>query len=32
MHFLREAALDKVRAGISTLKEINKVTFIETTR
>ncbi len=32
MHFLREAALDKVRAGISTLKEINKVTFIESTR
>jgi type II secretory ATPase GspE/PulE/Tfp pilus assembly ATPase PilB-like protein len=32
MHFLREAALDKVRAGITTLKEINKVTFIESTR
>ena len=32
MHFLRESALDKVRAGITTLKEINKVTFIETTR
>ena len=32
MHFLREAALDKVRAGVSTLKEINKVTFIESTR
>jgi type IV pilus assembly protein PilB len=32
MRFLREAALDKVRTGISTLKEINKVTFIETTR
>jgi type IV pilus assembly protein PilB len=32
MHFLRESALDKVRTGISTLKEINKVTFIESTR
>jgi type IV pilus assembly protein PilB len=32
MHFLRESALDKVRGGITTLKEINKVTFIETTR
>jgi type IV pilus assembly protein PilB len=32
MRFLRESALDKVRAGITTLKEINKVTFIETTR
>jgi type II secretory ATPase GspE/PulE/Tfp pilus assembly ATPase PilB-like protein len=32
MHFLRESALDKVRTGITTLKEINKVTFIETTR
>jgi type IV pilus assembly protein PilB len=32
MHFLRESALDKVRAGISTLKEVNKVTFIESTR
>jgi len=32
MQFLRESALDKVRAGITTLKEINKVTFIETTR
>ena len=32
MRFLRESALDKVRAGISTLKEINKVTFIESTR
>ncbi len=32
MNFLRESALDKVRAGITTLKEINKVTFIETTR
>jgi len=32
MRFLRESALDKVRAGITTMKEINKVTFIETTR
>jgi type IV pilus assembly protein PilB len=32
MHFLRESALDKVRCGITTLKEINKVTFIETNR
>jgi type IV pilus assembly protein PilB len=32
MRFLRESALKKVRAGITTLKEINKVTFIETTR
>ena len=29
MTFLRESAVEKVRAGISTLKEINKVTFIE---
>src|SRR3974390_702702 len=32
MHFLRESALDRVRRGLTTLKEINKVTFIETTR
>ena len=32
MHFLRESALAKVRSGITTLKEINKVTFIESTR
>jgi type IV pilus assembly protein PilB len=32
MHFLRESALMRVRAGVTTLKEINKVTFIETTR
>jgi type IV pilus assembly protein PilB len=32
MQFLRESALDKVRTGVSTLKEINKVTFIESTR
>ena len=30
--FLRESALAKVRAGVTTLKEINKVTFIEMTR
>jgi type II secretory ATPase GspE/PulE/Tfp pilus assembly ATPase PilB-like protein len=29
MTFLRESAVDKVRMGITTLKEINKVTFIE---
>jgi type IV pilus assembly protein PilB len=32
MRFLRESALDKVRQGLTTLKEINKVTFIETMR
>ena len=32
MRFLRESALDKVRLGLSTLKEINKVTFIEMMR
>src|SRR6201997_2010868 len=32
MRFLREAALDKVRLGLTTLKEINKVTFIEAMR
>jgi type II secretory ATPase GspE/PulE/Tfp pilus assembly ATPase PilB-like protein len=32
MRFLRESALDKVRAGTTTLKEINTVTFIESTR
>ena len=32
MRFLRESALNKIRTGITTLKEINKVTFIETTR
>src|SRR6202451_3749394 len=30
--FLRESALQRVRAGITTLREINKVTFIETGR
>jgi type IV pilus assembly protein PilB len=29
MMFLRDSALDRVRAGITTLREINKVTFIE---
>src|SRR5215472_7235299 len=32
MRFLRESAVAKVRAGITTLKEINKVTFIEAMR
>src|SRR6202023_2421387 len=32
MRFLRESALDKVRLGLTTLKEINKVTFIENMR
>jgi type IV pilus assembly protein PilB len=32
MAFLRDSALDRVRAGITTLREINKVTFIETGR
>ncbi len=29
MTFLRESAVERVRAGVTTLKEINKVTFIE---
>jgi type IV pilus assembly protein PilB len=29
MTFLRESALEKARLGVTTLKEINKVTFIE---
>src|SRR6202040_3501329 len=29
MTFLRESAVEKVRTGVTTLKEINKVTFIE---
>jgi type IV pilus assembly protein PilB len=29
MTFLRESAVEKVRHGVTTLKEINKVTFIE---
>ncbi len=28
-HFLREAAVNKVLAGVSTLEEINRVTFVE---
>jgi type IV pilus assembly protein PilB len=32
MQFLRESALDRVRRGMTTLKEINKVTFIEAGR
>jgi type IV pilus assembly protein PilB len=32
MRFLRESALDKVRIGLTTLKEITKVTFIESMR
>jgi type IV pilus assembly protein PilB len=32
MHVLRESALDRVRRGLTTLKEINKVTFIEASR
>jgi len=29
MRFLREAAIDKLKEGVTTLREINKVTFIE---
>jgi type II secretory ATPase GspE/PulE/Tfp pilus assembly ATPase PilB-like protein len=32
MHFLRESALDRVRRGLTTLREIDKVTFIEASR
>jgi type IV pilus assembly protein PilB len=32
MHFLRDSAIQRVRLGITTLKEINKVTFIEAGR
>lgn len=32
MKFLRESALERVRRGVTTLKEINKVTFIEASR
>jgi len=32
MDFLRDSALQRVRLGITTLKEINKVTFIEAGR
>ena len=29
MTFLRDAGLAKIRAGVTTLREINKVTFLE---
>jgi hypothetical protein len=29
MTFLRDSALEKVFTGISTLREINKVTFVQ---
>jgi type IV pilus assembly protein PilB len=29
MRFLRECAVDRVLAGVTTLREINKVTFVE---
>src|SRR5215469_133963 len=32
MAFLRDSALERVKAGVTTLKEINKVTFIESGR
>jgi type IV pilus assembly protein PilB len=32
MRFMRESALGRIREGVTTLKEINKVTFIETSR
>ncbi|HWF66051.1 MAG TPA: GspE/PulE family protein [Acidobacteriaceae bacterium] len=32
MSFLRESALQRIRLGLTTLKEINKVTFIEASR
>jgi type IV pilus assembly protein PilB len=32
MAFLRDSALERVRAGVATLREINKVTFIEAGR
>jgi type IV pilus assembly protein PilB len=32
MQFLRESAIDRVKRGWTTLKEINKVTFIEASR
>jgi type IV pilus assembly protein PilB len=32
MSFLRESAMDRVQRGFTTLKEINKVTFIEASR
>ena len=32
MSFLRDSALQRVRSGVTTLREINKVTFIEAGR
>ncbi|MGH9460565.1 MAG: pilus assembly protein PilB, partial [Vicinamibacteria bacterium] len=32
MIFLRDSALEKAFAGLTTLEEINKVTFVEATR
>ncbi len=32
MHTLRDSALEKVREGVTTLREINKVTFVELER
>jgi len=32
MGFLRDSAIERVREGVTTLKEINKVTFIEAGR
>ncbi len=32
MKFLRESAIDRVRRGLTTLKEIIKVSFIEASR
>jgi type IV pilus assembly protein PilB len=29
MHFLRESAVERVMHGVTTLREINKVTFVE---
>ena len=29
MRFLRESAVERVMEGVTTLKEINKVTFVE---
>ncbi|MGC2658773.1 MAG: pilus assembly protein PilB, partial [Bryobacteraceae bacterium] len=29
MTFLRDSAIDKIREGVTTLREVNKVTFIE---
>ena len=29
MRFLREAAVEKVLSGVTTLREINKVTFVK---